>query len=54
MNKTCEICDKSFECTVDEQCWCMTYPPIYLNDTYTDCICDTCLHNVIKESEKID
>ena len=54
MNKQCEICNKLFACTVDEQCWCMDLPAIYINDSYSDCICDACLVNIKKESEKTD
>ena len=52
MNKTCNKCNKSFECTSDEQCWCMKEYIVEIDTVYDDCLCSDCLHNKLNKSKK--
>ena len=54
MNKTCELCNKTFTCTVNELCWCMKVVPLRIEETYNDCICDECLYSIEKKTIKND
>lgn len=57
MTKHCPKCGKSFECTHDKNCWCMT---IKLSETtinqlkkeYPDCLCKECLEEFEANSSK--
>lgn len=56
MEKVCERCGKSFSCTHDINCWCMTVPLTmkvkdYISGLYDDCLCETCIQEINAMSE---
>lgn len=44
--KTCEICNKEFECAADYNCWCMKFPIKSFDTSATDCLCQDCLKDI--------
>ncbi|MBO7480652.1 MAG: cysteine-rich CWC family protein [Bacteroidales bacterium] len=58
MQKTCPECQKTFECSQSEDCWCtrITIPDDvanYLRSKYFDCLCEDCMTKILKNKEKI-
>lgn len=41
--KTCDLCGKEFNCSLDDNCWCMDLPVVTIPIKYQDCLCPTCL-----------
>ena len=57
MQKTCPECQKTFECSQSENCWCtrITIPEDvanYLRSKYFDCLCEECMTKILKNKEK--
>lgn len=49
--KSCTNCGRGFICGASnhETCWCVQYPQILKPDSETQCMCQICLHQTIKE-----
>lgn len=44
MEKICLRCGDEFECTENENCWCMNEPLLVEKQiNYDDCVCKKCL-----------
>lgn len=55
--KKCPVCGKSFECSHDEHCWCMSVmidetTRIELEKRFTDCLCKACLEEINEDMKK--
>ena len=49
MEKICELCKKTFECTEDSKCWCTKLAIMSVPKKIKDCVCEECLTNEAKE-----
>ena len=49
--KTCEVCNKEFECAADYSCWCMKLPIKAFDTSATDCLCPDCLKDIIHDKK---
>ena len=59
MIKRCVVCNAEFECTENEQCWCMKYKYSEeqlkeLRSNYSDCLCPACLGNYMQKYNNKD
>jgi hypothetical protein len=57
MEKICERCGKTFLCTLDINCWCMTVfinPKVeeYISNQFQDCICQNCIQEITAMLDK--
>lgn len=50
VNNSCPNCNSEFQCSANQSCWCMEFPPIISADA-TSCYCSNCLK--IKVQAKI-
>ena len=51
MEKQCERCGATFQCTLNGSCWCMTTHfsekvREYIAGLYDDCLCENCVTEI--------
>lgn len=51
MEKQCERCESTFQCTLNGSCWCTTThlnekEKDYIMDLYDDCLCENCIKEI--------
>lgn len=46
---TCERCQATYECMVNDTCWCLDYPHILSLNSQESCFCPDCLSKMIQE-----
>lgn len=47
--KICEICNTKFECQGNYDCWCMDLPVVDIPIKLHDCVCLSCLEEMIND-----
>ena len=47
--KRCSTCDSEFDCSADQSCWCMAFPPVMPADFTQDCRCRGCLALAVEQ-----
>ena len=54
VNKECSKCQTKFACQIPttNACWCTSYPPLLSPNSDQDCLCPSCLGQVV--SDRID
>ena len=53
MNISCEKCDAEFECGAHTgHCWCFGVEHITPNNRGTNCLCESCLQQLIDEKNE--